>query len=43
MDWLFTWLDDEVMRDEQRLTDLLTQTEEWNTISNAERARVAQE
>lgn len=43
MDWLFGWLDDEVMRDEDRLTSLLQETEEWNTISNAERNRIAQE
>ena len=43
MDWLFSWLDEEVMRDEDRLTELLQQTEEWNTISNAERNRIAQE
>ena len=43
MDWLFSWLDEEVMRDQDRLTELLQQTEEWNTISNAERNRIAQE
>ena len=43
MDWLFSWLDEEVMRDGDRLKELLQQTEEWNTISNTERNRIAQE
>ena len=43
MDWLFGWLDEEVMRDEERLTELLTQTEEWNTSSELQRAQLAQE
>lgn len=43
LDWLFGWLDEEVMRDEERLTELLTQTDEWNTSSEAQRNRLAQE
>lgn len=43
MDWLFSWLDEEVMRDEDRLRELLTQTGEWNTSSELQRAQLAQE
>ena len=43
MDWLFSWLDEEVMRDEDSLRELLTQTGEWNTSSELQRAQLAQE
>lgn len=43
MDWLFSWLDEEIMRDEDRLTELLTQTGEWHTSSELQRAQLAQE
>ena len=43
MDWLYGWLDEEVMRDEKRLADLFSQTEEWNTSSELQRAQLAQE
>lgn len=43
MDWLFSWLDEEVMRDDVRLEELLHQTEEWNTSSELQRAQLAQE
>lgn len=43
MDWLFSWLDEEVMRDKDRLTELLTKTSEWNTSSQAHRNRLMQE
>lgn len=42
-EWLFEWLDEEIMRDEERLTELLTQTEEWNTSSNLQRAELMRE
>ena len=43
MDWLFAWLDEEVMRDDERLKELLIQTEEWNTSSELQRRQLADE
>ena len=43
MDWLFSWLDEEVMRDDERLSSLLTQTEEWNTSSQLQREKLLDE
>lgn len=42
-EWLFEWLDEEVMRDEERLTELLQQTDEWNTSSALQREQLMQE
>lgn len=43
MDWLFDWLDSEIMRDEDRLTELLQQTEEWHTSSSLQREQLMQD
>ena len=43
MDWLFAWLDEEVMRDDERLKELLIQTEEWNASSELQRRQLADE
>ena len=36
MDWLYSWLEANVMEDDNRLKELLEQTEEWNTSSTAD-------
>lgn len=41
--WLFEWLDEEVMRDSERLTELLQQTDEWNQTSMIEQQRLMSE
>lgn len=40
MDWLYSWLEANVMEDDNRLKELLEQTEEWNTSSNTQRAEL---
>jgi hypothetical protein len=43
MDWLFTWLDESIMLDDERLEELLKQTNEWNTSSELQRRQLLDE
>ena len=42
-EWLFDWLDSEVMRDQERLQELFTQTSEWLTSSDIKREQLMQD
>lgn len=43
MEWLFEYLDEEMMLDEERLTTLLQQTDEWATSSELQRRQLMEE